>query len=344
MNRLCAVLAIAAMGLAIPKAHSSRAQAPQPAPPTLAMDPRIQSRLESLRPESPRAYFELAEEVAELPSITGENRALSRQLCILSFELWRGSDARVTDPRLGPSSLLLLATFAETENQARWIRTIAAAVDPEARTATAQAQEAVRDPVRDSTVLDLVSALELLRAGDGRRAAKILEKPDVSQLLADNERLLSPGGVTGEGDRLRRLAREWPVCPECRNRRSVRGPQGITICPSCGGDPGPPLSAVDVLFQLRFEASLLEGVQRSWVAQTLVDGGRPLRDLDPQEIALTFAVDPKKNVWRDGGWIDPKAPRPAVAKEPGPTAKPENAPAPAGTPASPVPELAPAPK
>jgi hypothetical protein len=342
MSRFRTLLAIAAIGLAIPKANFSRAQTPQPAPPKLAMDPRIQSRLESLRPEAPRAYFELAEEVAELPSTTGDYRALARQLCSLSFELWRGSDARASDPRLGPSSLLLLATFAETENQARWIRTIAAAVDPEARTATAQAQEAVRDPVRDSTVLDLVSALELLRAGDGRRAAKLLEKPDVSQLLADNERLLSPAGVTGEGDRLRRLAREWPICPECRNRRSVRGPQGISICPSCGGDPGPPLSAVDVLFQLRFEASLLEGVQRSWVAQTLVDGGRPLRDLDPQEIALTFAVDPRKNVWREGGWVDPKAP--AAAKEPAPIAKTETPPAPAGAPASPVPAPAPAPK
>lgn len=274
-------------------------------------------RLEALRPENPRAYFEFAEELAETKSSNPENARLARTLCVLSFELWRNGRVKTSDPRLGPSSLLLLATIADSAEQAQWLRMVAAAIDPEALTETGHAVEIVRQPVTDTAVLDLVSAMELLRAGEGRRAAKLFEKPEVAQLLAANDRLLSPSGITGEGDRLKRAAADWPICPECRNRRSVRSANGISLCPTCGGDPGPPFSPIEVLFQLRLEAALLEGVQRSWVAQTLVDGGRPLRDLDPQEVALTFGVDPAKTIWRGGEWRDPKPPTPIV-----PTAKP----------------------
>ena len=56
--------------------------------------------------------------------------------------------------------------------------------------------------------------------------------------------------------------------------------------------------------QLRIEAVLLQGTQRSWAAQVLSDAGAPLRDLDPAELPGTYAVDPKKVLGRDGQWSD----------------------------------------
>jgi hypothetical protein len=312
---------------------SGQSSAAPPAQSAESLAP-FDKRLGALIPSRPREYFELAEEIAEINGDV-EARTLARELCVLAFELWRNSDARRGDPRLGPSALLMLASFSDNNDQARWIRALAAAVDPESLITPDQSHAGSAGAVRDAAVLDLVSALELLRAGEGRRATKLLDKPGVWDLLVRYERLLSPGGMTGGADRVRRLAIQWPICLECHNRRYSKGPQGVTICATCGGDPGPPLSPSETLYQVRLEAALLEGVQRSWVAQTLVDGGRPLRDLDSEEIVLAFRVDPKRTLWRDGAWTEPASTAPAApAKEQGdaPTSPTPVAPAPSPPP------------
>lgn len=261
-------------------------------------------RLEGLNPNRPIDYFLLAEEISDSRP-TGPMLQIARDLCVLAFTLWRSDAAhRQSDPTLGASALLLLAWLAGDPGQERWLIALAAGFDPQGLVRTpalsAVGAAAATDP--GAVVLDLIEALELLRGGDGRRALRLLNKPEVFGLLLKHERLLSPAGLTGEADRLKRLAGEWPVCQECRNRRAVKGSEGIRLCPTCAGDPGPPLSAIDVYYQLRLEAVLLEGSQSSWVAQTLVDQGRPLRDLDPEEIAPTFGVDPGKPVWRKLTW------------------------------------------
>lgn len=319
---------------ATPAPDASRA-APAAAPDSPpAADPLASwtARLSRLDPARPREYFELAEEMADAAASRPEDRAAARQtaqrLCVLAFELWRGSqnrkDFRAADPRLGPSALLLLADLSEASERARWLRAVAAAVDPDALLTPDASTPAAPTESPDQPVIELVSSLELLRAGDGRRAGKIMDKPAVHDLFLRYERLLSPGGLTGEADRLRQIAQNNPICPECRNRRFIRGPGGVSLCPSCGGDPGPNFSYLEILYQLRFEAAVLEGIQSSWVAQTLVDGGRPLRDLDPEEIALTLNVDPSLTLYRRDGWVAPvPVPKPARQAPDGPPAPSE---------------------
>jgi hypothetical protein len=89
------------------------------------------------------------------------------------------------------------------------------------------------------------------------------------------------------------------------------------------------------LAQLRFEAILLQGSQRSWAAQLATDHGAPLRDTDPSTLPVVFEVDPDKVLWREGQWVvDPSAPKPPASQPPpneAPEAKDPPAPATGGS-------------
>ena len=128
----------------------------------------------------------------------------------------------------------------------------------------------------------------------------------MAELLARYETLVHPLGLSGGEDFLRRHAREWPTCPECRNRRvttrMVGGTPTQTLCLTCRGNPGPRLSSAEFTTQLRLEAALLHGIHRSWSAQVIADSGAPLRDLDPSELRATYRVDPARPFWREGEW------------------------------------------
>ena len=85
---------------ATPAPDASRA-APVAAPDSPpATDPLASwtARLSRLDPARPREYFELAEEMADAAASRPEDRAAARQtaqrLCVLAFELWRGSQNR----------------------------------------------------------------------------------------------------------------------------------------------------------------------------------------------------------------------------------------------------------
>jgi hypothetical protein len=147
----------------------------------------------------------------------------------------------------------------------------------------------------------------LARSGEGRRADQLLEKPEVAQLLKEVDgRPMPDGRPASLKNFLDKAVRDWPACPQCRNRRVV--PAGasrtgeMTLCDTCRGNPGPRLTEDELSNQLRIEAVLLEGEQRSWAAQVLADAGAPLRDLDPSELAGTYGVDRQLVIWRDGGW------------------------------------------
>ena len=55
--------------------------------------------------------------------------------------------------------------------------------------------------------------------------------------------------------------------------------------------PGPQLSEEELIAQLRFEAVLLNGIQRSWSAQMVVDLGATLRDPDPEDLGEFVVSD-----------------------------------------------------
>jgi len=95
---------------------------------------------------------------------------------------------------------------------------------------------------------------------------------------------------------------DWQICPECKNRRNIKDKDGVHLCPTCGGRPGPQLREPEVVALVRTEAVLLSGPQLSWASQTLVDDGAPLRDLSPAEVAPTYGVDATRAIWRDGHW------------------------------------------
>lgn len=278
----------------------------------------VERRLAALRPDRPRAYFELGEEIAEHADIPSM-RTLAQTLFVLAYETSKaapesraampaGSGGAIAEGDLRVSVCLALTTLTDREHERTWLRAIAASLGWKSE----RAESGVRrqGPAIDPAALDLSNALSLIRIGEGRQAARLLDKPEVAQLLLRTERLLSPAGLTGGEARVRRLLAEWPNCPECRNRRFIKNADGVRLCPKCGGRPGPRMVQQELLYQLRLESSILQGVQKSWVAQAIVDAGAPLRDLDADELAKTYGVDAARTIWRDGAWHDPAAATP----------------------------------
>jgi hypothetical protein len=277
----------------------------------------LRARLEALRPTDPRAYYLLGEEVAaELPACTGEGeeeaaRRLARQLYGLAFELDRGAAGRgaraeaAADEPLASAACIALAAVSPAEGEKRWLWALARSIDPRIA-GPAWAPIRLR-PAPDSLALDVCAVLGYARDGEGRRAEQVLERPGVKELLERYEAMLSPAGTSGGADSIRRMIREWPACPECRNRRVVTrpGPGGnqTVLCRTCNGVPGPALTSDELILQLRLESALLSGIQRSWAAQTVVDRGSPLRDVDPADLAPVIGVDPSRPIWREGRWV-----------------------------------------
>jgi hypothetical protein len=291
----------------------SSAQEPSPSLRLGAGSKRIAElpkRLEALSPAAPRAYLELGEEVAS-ESADDVDRRLARQLYVLAFELDRRS--KFPDPQLGGSVCLALAAVAESDDEKRWLTALAETLAPEGTPDMRRIKSTTAS--RDPAAFDLATMLSFVRIGEGRRAAKILEKPGVSELLDKCDKLLQPG--IGGASRVRERIAEWPICSECRNHRTIKDATGVHLCPSCHGTPGPILPAGELVGHIRTESVLLSGQQRSWAGQLIADGGATLRELDPSELAATYGVSAARPVWRLGVWVaDPSASAPRAAGDP----------------------------
>jgi hypothetical protein len=260
----------------------------------------IQERLAALKPDKPQDYFDLAEEVAD--GADDEARlTLARTLYVLAFELDRkhgGGSA------LAAGSALGIAKIERLERDKRWLVAIAGAVDR--RYALPDWNVGAAASISDETAYKAATVLGLARAGEGRDAKRLYDQPGVADVLVRYERAIGTTGQTGALSRLQKYMQQWP-CPECNNQRVIarpgeKGPE-YRLCPTCRGNPGPKLDEEEYIGQLRFEAALLNGIQRSWAAQLIVDQGAPLRDPDLEELAPTYNVDPAKPYWRDGKWV-----------------------------------------
>ena len=262
------------------------------------------ARLGALRPSEPQAYFELAEEVADLPA-TPRSVALAQRLYVLALEL----DLRRGAPTapLGAGACLGLAALTRVEGDQRWLRGLAGLLDPRYAALVREPVEAVPEA---SDAYRLATFLGMVRSGDGVGARRLLDDPRVRELLERYDRLISPFGVPGGAAVLVREAGAWP-CPECRSTRVVRrpgNPPTYQICPTCRGTPGLQLSPQALAAQVNFEVRLLRGIQRSWAAAFGADGGALLREPDAREVARVYRVDPAKVYFRDGRWLaDPEA-------------------------------------
>jgi len=277
----------------------------------------LRTKLESLDPSRPDAYFLLAEEVAaEQESPMG--REMARRLYVLAYEL---DAARAPGPgnspntpaggvRLGTSVCLGLAAVADRPDERRWLIALAKSMDQ--RWGELGGLAGAPQRIADDASFEAATAIGLARAGEGRRAEALLDKPAVAELIAKYDNLPTPdGAISGLMNFVRKAIRDWPVCPQCKNKRVVpKGPGSkpgeVVLCDTCRGNPGPSISDDELVRQLRVESSLLHGAHRSWSAQITADGGAPLRDLDPAELAPTYGVDPAKPLWRAGVWTTPE--------------------------------------
>lgn len=284
--------------------------------------PNLAARLGALDPAHPDGYFALAEDVASVGYEPAHNQ-LAKTLFVLAYATDR---QRVPATWISPSACVALAHLSRLDRERRWLLSLARALDrryapPDWNTA---------DPVRvsDETAYAACTAVSLVRAGEGRKARELLARPEVRALLDAYESLLHPAGLPGEAHRIAREAEQWP-CPECANQRVVRktgsNPPTFNICPWCLGNPGMKLTQQELIGQLRFESRLLAGVHRSWSAQISADGGLPLRDAEPEELATTLGIDASLVLWRDGRWVGDGAPKAPVLEAPAPAAPDEPA-------------------
>jgi len=261
----------------------------------------LRARLEALEPSSPEAYFRLGEEVASEAQSPSEAR-LAKRLYVLAFELDRRRAGR-----LGPSIALALADLVRLDRDRRWLRALARSLDQRYAAPDWHSVDSERMP--DAVGLRAAETLGLARAGYGREAAERLDDPEVAEIIERFDALLSPLGVPGGMQLVRKHTREWP-CPVCNNERITRvgelEPREHAPCPNCHGNPGPDLSHDELIAHLRFESRLLNGIQRSWSAQIAVDGGAPVRDPRPEELAETLGIDPARVAYRDGAWRTPE--------------------------------------
>lgn len=290
---------------AIPLPEPEPEATPQAAPLRTAMDrvPRLRERLEALDASDAMEYIRLAEEVA---SETGspEDRDMARHLYAVAYDLERTTRAR---PEVMAGACLGLASLETSDEGSAWLYAVAGLVDPRATRGAGAGVTTIA--VAPDVALAAANALGLARSGEGRRAGRIYEEPAVRQVFERYGSLLGGSGGLSGLSRFERALRDWPDL-ECGGSRVItrRGEDGVQtlICPTCRGNPGPPMSETEYLNHLRFESRLLRGIHQSWGAQIAADGGAPLLDPDPDRVPelllARYGVDTTKRLWQDGQW------------------------------------------
>ncbi|MCA9310800.1 MAG: hypothetical protein KDA21_06315 [Phycisphaerales bacterium] len=297
-TRRTLIMMIAAATLSLAPA---RASAPEINP--WAGVVNLDERLAALSPDNPIAYFELAEEVAyEMPDVGG--RRLARHLYVLAFEADRNAPRPLG---LGRSVCIALADMSTQPDERRWLFALAAVLGD--TTTSVNWDPQIRDATSTETAMALAEALGYFRAMDYRKAHRLLIRDDVEALFNQYDH------VVEQGRDINFMTTDAIGCPECRNSRVVRSggtrENPYRLCATCGGNPGPRLSGDEFLAQLRLESVLLNANHHSWSAQVTVDGGEPLRDVEPDELAASFSVDPTRFYWHPGTRTWEVAPAPA---------------------------------
>ncbi|HBS28798.1 MAG TPA: hypothetical protein DEB06_04965, partial [Phycisphaerales bacterium] len=183
--------------------------------------------------------------------------------------------------RLERSVALALASLSDDPYEQRWLLLLGDAHD-------GREQGGLPDP----DALGAAEALGAFRAGDAERLRRLLARSGVSAAL---------GGlahrVPGLAPLVARMGEVAP-CPSCRGRLLVREKPGLneplTLCPICGGNPGPALSPEELLVTLRAEDLLLSPPHEGWASQVLLDAGAPVPEGQAMDFARHFRVDPTK--------------------------------------------------
>jgi hypothetical protein len=227
----------------------------------------LTQRLEALRPQHAMAYFELAEEVADVAD-DEDMRALARRLFGLAGVL----DAE----HLGRSACLALADMEENELARRRLLALAALLGGGglAQAAPAEAVAGGGEAPSRTAVLAVTEAFSLYRRGRGSQAMTVLDKPGAMELLRALDPQL-PGGANR-------------FLEDCRHYR---------------GQLRPSLSEGDLTRMLRLEIALLAGIERPWSSELLLGRGRPLVEVDPDRLEEALGVNAARSIYRNGRWV-----------------------------------------
>ena len=230
------------------------------------------SRLETLDPQRPLEYFELAEEVADAAT-NDSQRELARTLFGLAGAL---------DPaQLGRSACLALADLETDASDRRRLLALASLLASSGggggRLSSLGGEGddrgagLVADP---AAALAVSESFSHYRRGEGQNALAVLKEPGAMELLAANSRILR-GGI----DRF---------IEDCNYFR--------------GGDRAPRLDDADITRMLRFEAALLAGDERDWSSDLVINQNQPLVEVDPGHLDRSLGVDLSRPLWRGGQW------------------------------------------
>lgn len=284
------------------------------APAGSGFEPALVARLQGLSPDQPIDYFVLAEDVAASLD-NSEGRRLARGLFALAYEL----DARSATPiGLGPSVCLALAQLAGSSGEAQWLLEVGRALDRSSAPLMAPGFSGISDGADPGARFMLAQAIGAGRDDQGKSARTIISRPEVWPLVPTTLAALGSAGIVLEA------ADSRPHCPGCAGRRFNRAPGdssgALQPCPVCLGNPGRRLSSEQLLLSLAAESKLLSAEHHFWGAQLLADGGGPLREPDPAELARAYGVDYRRPFWRQAtgqssGWTWERSPRASGAPE-----------------------------
>ena len=223
-------------------------------------------RLESLRPEQPLAYFELAEEIAD-EAQDAEHRALAQRLYALAGLL--------DTPRLGRSACLGVARIEMRDHLRRRLLAMASLLGASMGGGSFMGQRE-QTSYDESTVLSVMNAFSFYRRGLGMRALRELRKPDSRELLESLDHLLRGGSA-----------------------------RFLENCRLYNGQVKPTIPEDQLVRMLKVELALLSGRQRSWSSELLLSSGSPLIEIEVQRLDEVLGVDPSRCLYRDGRWIRP---------------------------------------
>lgn len=260
-------------------------------------------RLESLSPDRPLAYLELAEDLLAQPEFSPDDSGLVVQLlaraATLTFE---------TDPIAAASACIALTDrrLAIDADERAWLRMVARSIEPKLEQPSWITQ--IAEPANAGAIASPLAAAALarLRNGDPRRAALVLDEPGVIDALSASSELRAIRGSQSVEAFFESYADQWP-CPVCRGNRLASTNQGNesghTLCSHCSGDPGPRFETNELILMLRAERSLMGSSRHSWSASSGGVMSGPRRPPVPSELSNRIGVSTENLWWRDGQWV-----------------------------------------
>lgn len=238
--------------------------APLHAPEPAAQDADWTARLTALAPTDTAAYLKLAEEVADAAT-SDDERDLARHL----FRLAGAMD----DARYGRSAALALADLAITDADKRTWLALATLLDRRSVMPAWNARLEDDAAVEPDRALALCNAFSYYRLGRGERVLQLDREHNLESLLYRFSRQI------GDPDRFLEDARLYQR-----------------------GSKQPRMSDAVLVDMLRLEVALLSGARSSWSADRLLNGGDILVEVNPDNPAQAFGVDPSMAYYRNGRW------------------------------------------